>query len=272
MFKFTETLGSINSTFICWTFLLTAIKNTLLLRTMIVVFVQLIGNRKHSIFKVIYMKLMTKILMLVAVFMFCGTTSAQQADNPHSLSLAAVRAGNLTKLQNLIEQQGANMNSRNRTGESLLMMAIKAGHKDIVAYLLSKGVNVNVANTSKVTPLMAAAYSGDAQTATLLVNKDADINAVDQLKKTAIVYAAGTGHAEIVELLLSRGIDINARYPNDLTILMWAAGAGHANTVKLLLSKGADASLQDNRGKTALQIAEDGGHLDAVKLLKAPQS
>ena len=31
-----------------WTFLLTAIKNTLLLRLMIVVFVRPIGNRKHG--------------------------------------------------------------------------------------------------------------------------------------------------------------------------------------------------------------------------------
>jgi len=31
-----------------WTFLLTAIKNTLLLRQMIVVFVRPIGNRKHG--------------------------------------------------------------------------------------------------------------------------------------------------------------------------------------------------------------------------------
>lgn len=268
MFKFAETYRLINRTFLCWTFLLTTIKNTLLLRSVIVVFVQQIGNRKHRIFKVIYMKNMTKYLGLLAVFMICNTTSAQQADNPHSLSLAAVRAGNLVKLQNLIEQQGANMNSRNRTGESLLMMAIKGGQKDIIAYLLSKDANVNVANTAKVTPLMAAAYAGDIQTSILLLNKDADINAVDQLKKPAIVYAAGIGNAEIVDLLLARGIDINARYPNDLTVLMWAAGAGHANTVKLLLAKGADAGLQDNRGKTALQMAEDSGHLDVIKLLK----
>ena len=148
------------------------------------------------------MKYVKNIMALLAVFMFCGATSAQQADNPHSLSLAAVRAGNLAKLQNLIEQQGANMNSRNRTGESLLMMAIKAGHVDIAHYLLDKGANVNVANTSKVTPLMAAAFAGDLNMATRLIDKNADIHAVDQLKKTAMVYAAGQGSMEIVSLLI----------------------------------------------------------------------
>ena len=93
------------------------------------------------------MKLMTGSFAIFIALLSFNAVHAQQADNPHSLSLAAVRAGNLPKLQNLIEQQGANMNSRNRPGESLLMMAIKAGHVDIAHYLLDKGANVNVANT-----------------------------------------------------------------------------------------------------------------------------
>ncbi len=253
------------------TLLLTAIRKTLLLRSMIVVSVQEIGNRKHYFFKVFNMQFITRSLFAILLCLFCGATFSQPVDNPHNEALAAVRAGNLAKLQRLIDQHGANMNARNRPGESLLMMAIKARHTDIALYLLEKGANVQVANTSKVTPLMAAAYNNDFRIARLLIEKKADIHAVDQLKKTAIVYAAGIGGSETVELLLANGVDVNARYANDLTALMWAAGSGHAKTVELLLSKGADPALQDNRGKTALEMADDAGHLDVKKILSALQ-
>jgi ankyrin repeat protein len=213
------------------------------------------------------MKLITRTFIQILMLSFCIAANSQPVEHPHNEALAAVRAGNLTKLKTLIEQHGANMNARNRPGESLLLMAIKAKNKEIANYLLEIGANVNVANTSKVTPLMAAAFTDDAQMAKKLIEKNADIHAVDQLKKTAIVYAAGVGATEIVEMLLAKGVDINARYANDLTVLMWAAGSGHNKTVEALLARGADPELLDNRGKNALQIADDGGQLDAKKIL-----
>ncbi len=204
--------------------------------------------------------------LLVALF-FCGAASAQSMDNPHQQTLAAVRAGNLPRLQELIEKFGANLNSRNRVGESLLMMAIKSGKADIANWLIDRGANVHTPNTSKVTPLMAAAFNGDLPMVNRLLDKEADLRAEDQLHKTAIVYAAGNGHTEVVARLLKAGIDVNARYPNDLTVLMWAAGQGQAKTVKFLLGVGADKSLKDNRGKTAFDIADEAGHLDVKKAL-----
>ena len=174
-------------------------------------------------------------LALFTALFFCVAAYAQQSlDNPHGLSLAAVRSGNLVRLKELIEQHGA---------------------------------NIETPNTSKVTPLMTAAYLGNLAMVNRLLEKNANIHAVDQLKKTAIVYAAGSGHTEVVARLLEAGIDINARYPNELTALMWAAGAGHDKTVALLLERGADPALQDNRGKTALQMADDAGHLAVKRVL-----
>jgi len=101
------------------------------------------------------------IFLWVAAAFFCAAATAEEVDNPHSASLAAVRAGNLQKLKDLVEKHGANINSRNRPGESLLLMSIKAGHKYMANYLLDKGANIDTPNTSKVTPLMAAAFNGD---------------------------------------------------------------------------------------------------------------
>ena len=125
------------------------------------------------------MKIIKRIMLLFSLIFFCGAINAQETDNPHSASLAAVRAGNLAKLKDLIENRGANINSRNRPGESLLMMSIKAGNKDMINYLLEKDANVNTPNTSKVTPLMAAAYAGDMDTVEKLLAKGADIHALE---------------------------------------------------------------------------------------------
>ena len=162
-------------------------------------------------------------IIFLTIF-FCAAAPAQDVDNPHAQSLAAVRAGNLVKLKDLIERQGANLNSRNRIGDSLLVMAIKAGKTDIANYLLDKGANVNVPNTSQATALMAAAFNGDLAIVNRLLDSGADVHAVDQQKKSAMVYAAAQGHTSVVARLLKAGVDVNARYPNKLTALMWAAG------------------------------------------------
>ncbi len=212
-------------------------------------------------------RVFTLSITLFAAQFFCDAASAQPVDNPHQQTLAAVRAGNLPRLQELIEKYGANLNSRNRTGESLLMMAIKSGRSDIANWLLDHGADVHIANTSKATSLMAAAFNGDLAIVNRLLDKEVDVHAADQQKKTAIVYAAGQGHTDVVARLLKAGVDVNARYPNDLRVLMWAAGQGHAKTVRFLLDAGADKSLKDNRGKTAFDIADEGGHLDVKKVL-----
>ncbi len=214
------------------------------------------------------MNFLNKTLTFFVALFFCAAAVAQQGiDDPHPQTLAAVRAGNLTKLKQLIERSGANLNSRNRIGDSLLLMAIKSGKQDIANYLLDSGADVNLANTARGTPLMAAAYNGDLSIADRLLARNANIHAVDEQKKTAMVYAAAQGHTEVVVRLLKAGIDVNARYANDLTALMWAAGQGQAKTVKYLLEAGADPALKDNRGKSARDIADAAGHLDVRKVL-----
>ncbi len=214
------------------------------------------------------MKFLNKTLTFFFALIFCAAAAAQQGiDNPHAQALAAVRAGNLAKVKELIERGGANVNSRNRIGDSLLAMAIKSRKQDIANYLLDKGADAGLANTSKGTPLMAASFNGDAALVDRLLARGVDVHAADEQKKTAMVYAAAQGHVDVVARLLKAGVDVNARYANDLTALMWAAGQGQAKSVKYLLESGADPALKDNRGKTAIDIADEAGHLDVRKVL-----
>src|ERR1700704_4753834 len=59
-------------------------------------------------------------------------------------------------------EAGAAPNSRNRAGDTALIMFIRKGNAPMVDLLLGKGADVNLRNLDKVSPLMTAAYYGHA--------------------------------------------------------------------------------------------------------------
>jgi ankyrin repeat protein len=172
-------------------------------------------------------------------------------------------------------KEGANVNSRNRIGETALVIALKKEEpkKDdlrIAQLMLDAGTDVNLAAVNGITPLMAAAYSGRTEIAAQLLAKGASVGAVDRLMKNAMIYAAGEGRTEVVKLFLDRGVNPNALYEHELTALMWAAGGGHTETVRLLLDAGAKTELKDDRGMTAAGIARELKFEDVARLIESP--
>jgi len=165
--------------------------------------------------------------------------------------------------------EGAALNSRNRAGETPLILWVRAGNAAMVAWLIEKGASVNLAALDRTTPLMAAAFAGNVQIMQTLLDAGAEIDTTDQVFKTAMIYAAAQGHAQAVRLLLDRGVAVNRLYYHNLTALMWAAGYGQADCVRLLLERGADRALKDDRGKTAADIAREQGYSEVAALLQA---
>jgi uncharacterized protein len=172
-------------------------------------------------------------------------------------------------------KEGANVNSRNRLGETALVIALKKDDPKqddlrIAQLMLAAGTNVNLAAVNGITPLMAAAWSGRTEIAAQLLARGAKVEPVDRLMKNAMVYAAGEGRTEVVKLFIGKGVNPNALYEHELTALMWAAGGGHAETVRVLLDAGAKTDLKDDRGKTAADIARELRFEDVVKLIESP--
>lgn len=163
--------------------------------------------------------------------------------------------------------EGAAINSRNRAGETSLILWARAGNAGMVAWLIEKGAGVNLAALDRTTPLMVAAFTGNVKIMQALLDAGADVDTADQVFKTAMIYAAAQGHAPAVRLLLDRGVAVNRLYYHNLTALMWAAGYGQADCVRLLLERGADRALKDDRGKTAADIAREQGYAEVAALL-----
>jgi ankyrin repeat protein len=164
--------------------------------------------------------------------------------------LDAVRAGDKTRVKNLLDKKAA-VTAATADGTTALMHATLLGDVALLRLLLDAGADVNAANKAGATALMWAA--SDLDKVKLLLSLGAQVNARADSGHTPLLMAAGCADATaVVQLLLENGAD--AKYASrGYTALM--AGAGNREVVRLLLARGADAKAANVAGWTALHAA-----------------
>lgn len=110
--------------------------------------------------------------------------------------------------------------------EQFLQAAVK-GNIDQVAQLLEKGADVNAKNRYGETALTGAAAHGKYDTCQLLITHGASVNEKSRDGRTALINAATGGFKEICALLIKSGADVNAQDRRQKTALGQAAGLLH---------------------------------------------
>jgi len=223
---------------------------------------------------------------------------------PVSTIHLAARAGDLAKVKSFIEE-GTDVNSRDKIGQTPLFSAILADNNDITKFLIAKGADVNAKDQDGSTPLHEAVDKSNRDIVEILIAKGADVNAKEKDGYTALHQAAARGfqdlarllianggdvnakstggpmsgrtpldvascwgRKDLAELLIAKGADINSRADNGDTPLNSACLRGHKNVAELLIAKGADMNAKDNKGRTALSSAKEQGHTEIVELLR----
>ena len=123
----------------------------------------------------------------IFLLLIIGTLGCQSQTNtaPHPI-LAAIQAGNLTKVQQFLEDN-EDINT-SYAGYTLLCAAVKTDQKEIVEYLLENGANMNKMSNEK-TPLMYAAKYGRLAIAKILVQRGVDKKVENSRGRTALDYA-----------------------------------------------------------------------------------
>ncbi|MBA3954124.1 ankyrin repeat domain-containing protein [Candidatus Dependentiae bacterium] len=212
----------------------------------------------------------------------------------------AVKSGNCPLVQELLTTQelsdnGMQVDIRNKKNHTLLYVAAKNGHVDLVQLLLAKSAHIDGGEGTKVydecdiyeydylTPLHAAARKGHLAIVTLLLNAGANVNALigiqnndpsqDDTGWTALHEAAQNGHLDVIRLLLVKGavhidrVTEYSEYSADDTPLHLAAHKGHGEVVQFLLDNGADLTAQNGMKKTPLQLAFENNQAAIVDLL-----
>jgi ankyrin repeat protein len=202
----------------------------------------------------------------VSVLALCLVAGAQ-AQNPADELIKLIRADDLTALKARFAA-GANVNTADSRGTTLLIHAAAIGSPDAVKLLLESGADAKAKNQLEETALLLGA--GDIRKARLLTDAGADVNARSKLGRTPLMIAAACdGCAAAVKLLLEKGADPKAKDARGITALNAAADANDLETMKLLIAKGAEADHQDESGNTPLQSAATNCNYDAAKMLLA---
>ncbi|MCP4130102.1 MAG: hypothetical protein GY754_03695 [bacterium] len=194
--------------------------------------------------------------------------------------LYAAQKGNLPSVKALLAQ-GAKVNTRNRKGNTPLLLAVigdspvsvrdlstKARNKAYdrgffrtrgsgyltVQYLLRKGAWVKAKNYQGYTALHWAAARGDYVVMNLLIKKGASVNAYNKRWHSPLYMAIQINDLEAMRILVSKGARMNRhnKYKYGGELLEYAAEQGDLASVKRLIQMGAG---KRRKRQKALRIA-----------------
>ena len=141
---------------------------------------------------------------------------------------------------------------------------------DEIKDLVKKGANLNVRDKYGNTPLVHAAIFGDKENVKTLLELGADVEVRGQYGYSALIRAAQYGlyGDSIVKMLIDSGADVNAKSDIGNTALILASYNGYLDVVNLLLENGGDPYLKNKEGVEAFISASSGRRPLVVARLK----
>ncbi len=211
--------------------------------------------------------------------------------------MAAVRAGNIAEVTQLLEVEPALVNVRDENGLSAVLTAAYYQEPDIARLLVQRGAELNVFEACAVgewprvkalveqqpelvnayapdgfQPLGLAAFFGHTDIAEYLLQKGSDVNSPSHnpMRVMPLHSAIANRHAGIVRLLVDHGANVNATQADDFTPLHEAAQNGLLDVTQWLIDRGANANPRlSSSGKTPLTLAVEHKHEDVAELLRS---
>jgi ankyrin repeat protein len=214
-------------------------------------------------------------------------SAAQPGANPEQQLFEAIRAGDASRVNELLEAAPGLAGARAPEGASAVLMAIYCGHPEMVRLFEDRGVVLNVfeacaagrlervAALVEGDPAPVGGYSGDGypalglavffghdDIAAMLMERGADVNAASRNSQcvTPLHAAAARHNTKLVADLLARGADPDASQGGGITALHEAAFHGDGEIAELLLGYGANPRQKTADGKTAADMATERGH------------
>lgn len=178
--------------------------------------------------------------------------------------LQAMKQNDAAKVLHLLEL-GMDVNTTDRAGNTLLMMAARNGQDELLEFLLKNNANALKKNKYGDTALMLAALEGRLKAVLPLIKAGSEIN--PKSGWFPLAYAAFNGHTDVLQTLLDNGANVDAQSDNGNTALMIASRNGHVEIIKLLLARKATTRLKNQQGQTALQIAQQAKNDEIARLL-----
>ncbi|XP_028395700.1 uncharacterized protein LOC114519731 [Dendronephthya gigantea] len=143
----------------------------------------------------------------------------------------------LNVVRKLVEY-GADVNCTDKSGETVLFVAVRSSLVEVTKYLIDHGADVNWKNIVKS-----------------LVEHGADVNWKDQNDHSLLYYAVQYRSLDIVKSLVEHGVDVNWKDQNDHSLLYYAVQHRSLDIVKSLVERGADVNWKDENDRSLLSYS-----------------
>jgi ankyrin repeat protein len=163
-------------------------------------------------------------------------------------------------------QRGMDVNTADPDGSTLLALAARNGNTTLVEFLLRNKANINRRNRFGDSPVLLASIQGHRLVVEQLVEAGVDLNPEGW---TPLHYSVIGGHQEVTRYLLANGVSPEQRAPNGRTAFLLACQAGRINQIKFLLVAGADHEARDFGGKSGIDIAREKGAVEVIAYLES---
>ena len=155
-------------------------------------------------------------------------------------------------------------------GRTALHLAASEGNNKIVEWLVGAKANVNVKDRWGNTPLMDAVTHGHEVAARVLFESGGRMDVANA--SGMMCSAASTGDLTLLRMLHESGCDVRIGDYDGRTPLHLAAAEGQVVAVSFLLAAYADVGSRDRWGYTAIDDAIRAEHLSVAKLLTSAGS
>ena len=190
--------------------------------------------------------------------------NAQDAEGDPSLQYALDE--NRFEIVKLLIRAGANINIKNRDGRAAAYWAQSA---ETLQFLIKAGADANSSDNYGYTLLQNASIAGDVDRIKLLIKYGADVNKSNEYGATPLINAVKKQSEQAVNILISAGAKVNVKGDFGYTPLMTATIGQWKTGVRILIKGGADINAVNERGDTALDLAISHGYPEMAELLRS---
>lgn len=205
----------------------------------------------------------------------CSTaTDMNKNDTVSEISvIEAVKNRDYTRVEKLLKG-GVDVNTKNPSGKSLLLIATETGDLQMAKLLTDFGADVNQQDSKQDSPFLLAGALGHTELIRLFLTKSPRFDVFNRYNGTALIPACERGHVDVVKILAN-----TPKYPIDhvnrlgWTALMEAVVLGNGSEkyveiVQILVDAGCNIQIPDKDGITALAHSKSRGYTGIVKVLE----
>ncbi|PVD54321.1 hypothetical protein DC498_01445 [Terrimonas sp.] len=187
--------------------------------------------------------------------------------------IEAVKKNDMEAVKKLLSG-GADVNTRDKSGRSLLLIATIQQQAEMAKLLVTHGADVNLQADNLDSPFLYAGASGQTALVKLFLANGARFDRFNRYNGTALIPACERGHVETVTILANtKGFPIDHVNRLGWTALLEAVILGNGSEsyrqiVQILKDAGANLTIADKDGVTPLQHARSRGFKEIAEILE----